>query len=338
MRNTKPFRPTQPHNAVFRATPARGRPTHICCHSPPKLTAFAPRFFTPEDRMKAILKRTVRGSTMKTLSQLDYESQLFAECRATFKRCALARPLRFKVKSFHKFLQLLIAVCLSMCFSVSAVAAQAVGTYAFVEAQALNLRERPDTRSSVIRTLPQKTVVSILERNGAWARVFVQGGQPAEGWLSARYLGNSAQNRGEFRSPGHSAQRRRPAHKSRRTQPSYPYQGPVAPLRVSQLDFDCRPALFGNSGIRKCMASARVQLSPQERDPNRSDHVYIACRGVVSYRTDVDNSPQRLVGYERLSISRDDRLGQSARVNFDVRSNKNKIISAHLQSFSCARD
>lgn len=275
---------------------------------------------------------------MITLSQTDFETELFAEYSATYMRYILARPLNFIVKSYQKILQLLIAVCLTMCFSVSAVSAQAVGTYAFVEAQALNLRERPDTRSSVIRTLPQKTVVSILERNGAWARVFVQGGQPAEGWLSARYLGNSAQNHGEFRSPGHTAHRRRPAQRSRRAHPSYPSQGRVAPLRVSQLDFDCRPALFGNSGIRKCMASARVQLSPEERDPNRSDHVYIACRGVVSYRTDVDHSSQRLLGYDRLSISRDDRLGQSARVNFDVRSNKNKIISAHLQSFSCARD
>lgn len=275
---------------------------------------------------------------MKTLSQVGFETQLFAKHRARCQHLALTGPLKFKVKSYQKTLQLLIAVCLSMCFTVSAVSAQAVGTYAFVEAQALNLRERPDTRSSVIRTLPQKTVVSILERNGAWARVFVQGGQPAEGWLSARYLGNIAQSHGEFRSHRHNAHRYPPAHRSRRAHPSYPSQGPVAPLRVSQLDFDCRPALFGNSGIRNCMASARVQLSSQERDPNRSDHVYIACRGVVSYRTDVDNSSQRMVGYDRLSISRDDRLGQSARVNFDVRSNKNKIISAHLQSFSCARD
>lgn len=288
--------------------------------------------------MEANLQVTVRGSTMKMLSQLVFETQLFAKHGGRYKRLALAEPLKLKAISYQKSLQLLIVVCLSMCFNISAVSAQAVGTYAFVEAQALNLRERPDTRSSVIRTLPQRTVVSILERNGAWARVFVQDGQPAEGWLSARYLGNSAQNHGEFRSPGHNAHRRRPAQRSRRAHPSYPTLSPVAPLRVSQLDFDCRPALFGNSGIRKCMASARVQLSSQERDPNRSDHVYIACRGVVSYRTDVDHSSQRLVGYDRLSISRDDRLGQSARVNFDVRSNRNKIISAHLQSFSCARD
>lgn len=96
--------------------------------------------------------------------------------------------------------------------------------------------------------------------------------------------------------------------------------------------------MFGNSGIKKCVASVRVQLSQQEFDPDRSDHVSIACRGVVSYRTDEGRGSQRLIAFERHSIARNDRLGQSVRVSFPVRLERATIVSARLVTFSCERD
>lgn len=229
------------------------------------------------------------------------------------------------------FAAVLLAVCAFMAFGVAA-SAQEIGTYAFVDARALNLRAGPDTGSSVIRTLPRRTVVSILDRKGAWARVFVQGsgGAAAEGWLSTHFLGRSADTIAGLRSRGYNGHIRRPA-------PSYPPHGRVGPLRVSKLDFDCRRPVFGNSGIRKCAASVRVQLSPEEFDPNRSDRVLIACRATISYRTENNHNAQRIVAVERRSIARNDRLGQSVRIDFDVRSNRNKIVSAELRALSCAR-
>lgn len=44
------------------------------------------------------------------------------------------------------------------------------------------------------------------------------------------------------------------------------------------------------------------------------------------------------VGVERRSISYNDRLEQSVRVDFDVRSVNAKIVSPHLKTFFCARD
>lgn len=216
-----------------------------------------------------------------------------------------------------------------MVFGVAA-SAQDVGTYAFVDTRALNLRESPDTGSSVIRTLPRRTVVSILDRKGAWARVFVQdsGGDVAEGWLSTHFLGGPADTIARLRSGGH----------IRRPGPSYPPHGRVGPLRISKIDFDCRRPLFGNSGIQKCAASVRVQLSPEEFDPNRSDSVLIACRSAISYRTENNHNTQRIVAFERRSIARNDRLGRTVRVGFDIHSKRTKIVSAQLQAFSCARD
>lgn len=232
----------------------------------------------------------------------------------------------------HGFVMVLV-ICASLAFGGHMASAQEVGTYAFVDVQALNLRAATGTESSVIRTLPRRTVVSILERKGGWARVFVQGtnGKPAEGWLSTRFLGSNAKTIAGLRS-GRSGRRiRNPA-------PSGQFNRRARPLRVSQLDFDCRRPLFGNSGIGKCSASVRVQLSPEEYDPNRTDRVFVACRGEISYQTENNSYTERMVAVERRSISFDDRLGRSVRINFDVRSNKNKIVSAYLQSFSCARD
>ncbi|MGO2007136.1 SH3 domain-containing protein [Vreelandella alkaliphila] len=226
-----------------------------------------------------------------------------------------------------------LAVCASLVFGGLLASAQEVGTYAFVDAQELNLHAAPSTGSSVIRTLPRRTVVSILERKGGWARVFIQGanGEPAEGWLSTHFLGSNATTIAEIR-PGQSDGRiRRPA-------PSNQPHRWAGPLRVSQLDFDCRRPLFGNSGIRKCAASVRVQLSPEEYDPNRTDRVLVACRGEISYQTENEGYAKRIVAFERRSISLNDRLGRTVRVDFDVRSDRSKIISAQLQAFSCARD
>lgn len=230
-------------------------------------------------------------------------------------------------------LAVLLTVCAGLAAGVVAVSAQDIGTYAVVDAQMLNLRAAPDTRSSVIRTLPRRTVVSILDRKGGWVRVYVQAasGGPAEGWLSARFLGRDADTITGGRAPRYNAPVRRP-------KTSYAPYGRAGPLRVSKLDFDCRPPLFGNSGIRNCVASVRVQLSVQDYDPNRADSVSVACRGVITYRTDIDRHPRRIVAVERGSIARNDRLGQSVRVDFDVRSNWNKVISASLKTFSCARD
>lgn len=227
----------------------------------------------------------------------------------------------------------LLAILACLTFNGHEASAQEVGSYAHVDAGALNLRTAPGTGASVIRALPFGTTVSVLDRRGSWVKVFVQGagGEAAEGWVATRYLGQGTRpaarhNRPAYR--GHDTRRRHSRHTHRR----------VAPLRVSQLDFDCRPALFGNSGIRKCVASVRVQLPRQEFDPGRGDRVYIACRGMISYRTDRGRRTKRLRAFERASISRDDRLGQSVRVNFPVRSERDKIISARLASFSCGRD
>lgn len=220
-------------------------------------------------------------------------------------------------------------LAIGLTFSSVAASAQEVGSYASVDARALNLRTAPDAGSSVIRALPFGTSVSILDHEGGWAKIFVQGagGTAAEGWVATRFLRQSA---------GIAAERRRPTYD--RQGQSRPADRGLAPLRVSKLDFDCRPALFGNSGIRKCLASVRVQLSPQEFDPNRSDHVFIACHGTISYRTNTEHGPQRLAALERHSISRNDRLGQSVRVNFPIQSENEKIVSAHLVSFACGRD
>ncbi|WP_289042650.1 SH3 domain-containing protein [uncultured Aliiroseovarius sp.] len=220
---------------------------------------------------------------------------------------------------------LAIQVCLS--FGVTAASAQEVGTYAYVDAQALNMRAGPGTGAAILRTLPAGTSVSILVREGSWAKVFVQGatGQDAEGWVSTRFLSSDAGT----------ANDRRGYDEPTRPYPSHP---PAAGLRVSKLDFDCRPALFGDNGIRKCVASARVQLLRQEYDPDRNDLVFVACRGVISYRTTVDRFSHHMAVVERASISRDDRLGQSVRVDFPVRSVGDKVVSARLVAFSCGRD
>ncbi|TCT41851.1 SH3 domain-containing protein [Martelella mediterranea] len=222
-----------------------------------------------------------------------------------------------------------LAVYACLGFGITA-SAQDIGTYAFVDARALNLRASPNTEASVIRTLPRRTVVSILERKGDWARVFVQdsNGGAAEGWLSTQFLGRPADTSAGLRS--RLDERSAAGH--------YPSYNRAGPLRISKLDFDCRRPLFGNSGIRKCGVSVRVQLSPEEYDPNRSDSVLIACRGAISYRTENDRHAQRIVAVERQSIARNDRLGRTVRVNFDVHSNRNKIVSAQLRAFSCARD
>jgi len=228
----------------------------------------------------------------------------------------------------------LIAILTRLTFGGGVASAQEVGSYAHVQAGALNLRTAPDTGSSVLRALPYGTSVSILDRRGGWAKVFVQGaeGNAGEGWVAARFLGQDTRAGTERRRPIF-----RGGHGTRPGEPHQPHR-PVAPLRVSKLDFDCRPALFGNSGIRKCVASVRVELSQQEFDANRSDHVFIACRGAISYRTDEGRGSQRLLAFVRHSIARNDRLGQSVRVSFPVRSERDKIVSAHLVAFSCERD
>ncbi len=195
--------------------------------------------------------------------------------------------------------------------------AQQIGSYAAVDVRALNLRAAPDPRARVIRTLPRGTVVSILDRRGGWARIFVQDGGDVEGWLAARFLRRSAHGGGAGQGHGH--------HHAR-----------PAPLRVSKLDFDCRAPLFGDSGIRKCVASARVQLAHGAYDPARAGSVPIVCRGQISYRTR-DGASARMFAYDRGSIAYDDRLGQSMRINFDVRAIKAKIDSAHLTAFYCAQ-
>lgn len=210
--------------------------------------------------------------------------------------------------------------------------AQEVGRYAFVDTQALNLRTGPDTGSSIICTIPRRTVVSILERKGVWARVFVQNaGKPAEGWLSTHFLGRNAESVAGRRHLGSGGHIRKPA-------PSHPSRPRAGPLRISKLDFDCGRPLFGNSGIRNCVASVRVQLSREEYDPDRMDRILIVCRGAISYQTENSLHAKRIVAVERRSISRDDRLGRTVRVDFDVRSSTSKIISAQLRAFSCARD
>ncbi len=233
---------------------------------------------------------------------------------------------------FIRCFTMLLAVCVWLTFDVVTASAQNVGTYAVVDARVLNLRAAPSTGSPVIGKLRRGTIVSILDRKGVWARVFVQGadGKFAEGWLSTRFLGRSANTIDDLRAPAYDAPRRRSGRRSL-------HRGTTAPLRVSKLDFDCRPALFGNSGIRKCAASVRVQLSAGEYDPGRTDSVLVACRGVISYRTENDRFAQRMFATERRSIARNDRLGQTVMVNFDVRAIRDKIVSAQLRSYTCMR-
>lgn len=227
----------------------------------------------------------------------------------------------------------LLAVWAGLAFGGVMAAAQDVGTNAYVNVPALDLREAPETGSFAIRTLPRSTIVSILERKGTWARVFVQGDTagPLEGWLATRFLGWDAATVAKLTSRGAHGR----GHRSMRFRRPH---DPIEPLRVSKIDFDCGAPIFGNSGIRKCGASARVQLLPQEYDPDRSDIVPIACRGAITYQTENNQNAQRIVAIERISISHDDRLGRSARIDFDVRSIRDKIVSAQLLSFFCVRD
>ncbi len=69
-----------------------------------------------------------------------------------------------------------------------------------------------------------------------------------------------------------------------------------------------------------CAPRLRVQLSEQDYDPDRSDSVRASCRSVITYHTDIDRTTRRMVAIERDSIARNDRLGQSVRVDFDVHS------------------
>ncbi|MDF2097467.1 SH3 domain-containing protein [Aquibaculum arenosum] len=220
----------------------------------------------------------------------------------------------------------LFAFQVCLLFHPVAASAQDVGTYAHVEALALNLRTAPDAGSQVLLALPRGTTVSILDRRNGWARVFVQGvgSGGAQGWVAARFLGSGGAVTG---------QRRHRAHDG--------YEGGArryGPLRVDMLDFDCRPPLFGNSGIRKCIASVRVRLPLDEFAPGRSDHVPVACRGAISYRTATEPYSKRLIEDERTSIAHNDQLGQSVRIHFPVRSERAKIESADLEAFTCWRD
>lgn len=226
---------------------------------------------------------------------------------------------------------LAVALILQACVAIAgtAASAQEIGTYARTEARSLNLRAGPGTGAAVRGTLPFGTSVSILDRNGTWAKVYVQGatGPASEGWVSTRFLSHRRGGRGAHGGDHVYG----PAHQ------------PAAPLRISKLDFDCRSALFGDSGIRKCVASVRVQLPRQDYDPARSDHVPIVCRGAISYRTGshrtgADRRARRLSAVERKSIARNDRLGQSVRIDFPVRSIREKIVSARLAVFACERD
>lgn len=232
-----------------------------------------------------------------------------------------------------KFLVALFVMLVCLVFDDDAAFAQEIGSQAHVDTRALNLRLAPSVSSSVLRALPFGTPVNILDRSGDWAKVFVQSvdGKVAEGWVAAQFLGQDAER-------DTTEKRQEYNRHATRTNHSYRPHRQLAPLRVSKLDFDCRPALFGNNGIRKCVASARVQLLEQEFDPDRSDHVFIGCRGEISYRTDTGRGSQRLLALERHSIAHDDRLGQSVRVNFPVSSEQEKIISARLVSFSCRRN
>ncbi|AML51710.1 SH3 domain-containing protein [Falsihalocynthiibacter arcticus] len=158
----------------------------------------------------------------------------------------------------------LFAIQACLTFGGGAASAQEVGSYAHVQTGALNLRAAPDSRSSVLRALPYGASVSILDRHEGWARVFVQGaeGSAMEGWVAARFLGQGARAGTERRRPifrgGHGI---RPGHQNQ-THKS------VAPLRVSKLDFDCRPALFGNSGIKN--VSLALACNWLRRNSNRT--------------------------------------------------------------------
>tara|TARA_R100001086_G_scaffold247505_1_gene181929 strand:- start:202 stop:441 length:240 start_codon:yes stop_codon:yes gene_type:complete len=72
--------------------------------------------------------------------------------------------------------------------------------------------------------------------------------------------------------------------------------------------------------------------------PERSDHVPVACRGAISYRTATEPYSKRLIEDERTSIAYNDRLGQSVRIHFLMRSERAKIVSADLEAFTCWRD
>jgi hypothetical protein len=226
-----------------------------------------------------------------------------------------------------------LAIFALLAFGDVSASAQDVGTDAYVNMSGLNLREAPDTGASTIRVLPSRTVVSILERRGAWARVFVRntGAGPVEGWLTTRFLGWDAKTMAELTVRENHGR----GYGTRHLPQSY---DPIEPLRVSKIDFDCKAPIFGNSGIKKCGASARVQLMPEEYDPDRSDIVPIACRGAITYQTENNQHTQRIVAVQSISIARNDRLGQSAKLDFDVRSIRDKINSAQLLRFSCVRD
>lgn len=220
----------------------------------------------------------------------------------------------------------LLTLQLYLLFHPVVALAQNVGTYAHVEAHALNLRAAPDTGSRVLLALPRGTTVSILDRRNGWAHVFVQEvvAGNAQGWVAARFLVSGGAVAGQRRHRGHGG-----------------YEGGSrrhGPLRVDMLDFDCRPPLFGNSGIRKCVASVRVRLPLSEVAQERSDHVPVACRGAISYRTATEPYSKRLVQDEPTSIAHNDRLGQSVRIHFPVRSERAKIVSADLEAFTCWRD
>lgn len=262
----------------------------------------------------------------------------------------------------------LIAACASFSFSPTSLSAQEVGSYATVQSQSLNLRAGPSTGHRILRALSRNTVVSIIERQGSWARVYVQntGGENIEGWLSASYLarsqnsydnsyGNSYNdsynNSYEYGPPrydhryqkprnrGHRV--RRPSHGPHTSYPpqsSYPRRQHISPLSVDLLRPDCSAPIFGNSGIRSCSASARVQLAARDKDPNRSDHVYIVCHGTLAYRTEHDSHTRYMSATQRGSIARNDHIGQSITVEFNVRPIREKIISGYIESFSCSQD
>lgn len=250
----------------------------------------------------------------------------------------------------------LIAACASISLAPESASAQEIGSYATVQSRALNLRAGPSTSYRVLRALSRNTVVSVIERKGSWARVYVQntGGENVEGWVSASYLGrshNSYDNSYDYTLPrydrryqkphnrGHRVQR--PSHSPHTNYPrqnSYPRRQQIAPLNVSQLRPDCSAPIFGNSGIRSCSASARVQLAARDKDPNRSDHVYIVCHGTLAYRTHHDSHTRYMSATQRGSIARNDHIGQSITVEFNVRPIREKIISGYIESFSCSQD
>lgn len=73
---------------------------------------------------------------------------------------------------------------------ISAVLAFAAPETAKVTASSLNLRSGPSTKNEALASLPQDSLVEVLERRGDWARVKTKlSGRELEGWVAARYLG-----------------------------------------------------------------------------------------------------------------------------------------------------